>query len=134
MKKVLMFIAMFMVIPVMALAASNVTFTWDANGEADLAGYKIYQADTAGGQVIGSGNEIADLPAGTETTTVVVEDGTWYWVVTAYDLAGNESPASNEETKTLDTEAPQPPTNLWITLIEKIIAFLQNWMSSFRAV
>lgn len=133
MKKILMFTAMFLIIPLIAWAASNVTFQWDANSESDLAGYRLYQSAVSGGQSIGSG-WVDDIPAGTETSTIVVEDGTWYWVVTAYDTSGNESGPSNEQARALDTEAPVYPKSFLVFLIEKIIAFLQGLISDFRAV
>ena len=35
-------------LPVINAFAANVTFKWDANGEADLAGYKIYYGTSSG--------------------------------------------------------------------------------------
>ncbi len=132
MKKILMFTAMFLIIPVMAWAASNVTFQWDANNESDLAGYRIYQTNLDGNYTYGSGNEVVDIPAGTETSIITVQDGTWFWVVTAYDNSGNESGPSNQVTASLDTESPQPPQSFLVFLIQKIIAFLQNLLSDFK--
>jgi len=146
----------FLAIPMAVLASSDVTFRWDPNAEADLAGYKLYQSDVSVSMLdanndghitleelkAGSHLQVADIPAGTETVTIQVEDGTWYWVLTAYDTGnsfvpeGNESGPSNEVTATLDTEAPAPPKNLLITLIKKIIAFLKSLFGfgEFRAI
>lgn len=77
----------------------SVTLSWNANTESDLAGYKIYRATSSGGY----GAPIATLPAG---TTQYVSSGlamgsTYFFVITAYDQAGNESPFSNETSKSL---------------------------------
>ena len=92
--------------------AAEVTFTWDANTETDLAGYKLYQSDVSGGYVFGGGNEIATIPAGTEIYTENISEGGWYWVMTAYDTSGNESGPSNECSKYIDETAPSPPGGL----------------------
>src|SRR3989449_5425216 len=69
-----------------------VRLTWDANTEPDLAGYRIRYgtAPSSHTQMIDVGMvtsyAVMDLPAGT----------TFYFVVAAYDLAGNESQPSNE--------------------------------------
>jgi uncharacterized repeat protein (TIGR01451 family) len=74
------------------LASTVIRLAWDANTEPDLAGYRIRYGTSPGTytQVIEVGNvtsyEILDLASGV----------TYYFVVHAYDLAGNESPASNE--------------------------------------
>ena len=82
---------------------------WDANSEADLAGYKVYEKTVTGAY--------AELAVCTPDTTEVNftaatphPDGTYVWVVTAFDLAGNESGYSNEATASFDSGAPTPPT------------------------
>lgn len=111
----------------MACAASNVTFEWDPNSETDLAGYRLYQSQTSGQYTFGDGNQVATIAAGTETVTITnVTDGTYYWVLTAYDDNGNESGPSNEVTDTLDSTAPEPPGNMLIAAIDKMIAALQD--------
>ncbi|HKB07864.1 MAG TPA: fibronectin type III domain-containing protein, partial [Candidatus Polarisedimenticolia bacterium] len=73
-------------------AATVVQLTWDANTEPDLAGYRIRYgvAPSTPTQMIDVGlvtsYSIMNLTAGT----------TYYFVVTAYDQAGNESQRSNE--------------------------------------
>ena len=104
-----------------AYAASNVTFEWDANSESDLAGYRLYQSQASGDYTFGDGNQVATITAGTETVTISgVADGTYYWVLTAYDTDGNESGPSNEVTANLDTLAPGSPVNVRITIIVKV--------------
>lgn len=77
----------------------SVTLSWNANTEPDLAGYKIYRATSSGGY----GSPIATLTTG---TTQYISSGlakgfTYFFVITAYDQAGNESPYSIETSKSL---------------------------------
>lgn len=90
--------------------AGQVVFEWDANTESDLAGYRMYQSSVSGQYVYGKANAIGEIPAGTETFTLVtLADGTFYWVATAFDTAGNESGPSNEVSTTINFEPPKPP-------------------------
>jgi len=94
-------------------ATTDVSFEWTANVEADLSGYNIYRTATSGtynetnlvGTVIASAVQFVD---------VAVEDGQWYWAITAIDTAGNESAKSIEVTAILDTIPPAIPQNFHI--------------------
>ena len=91
--------------------AADVNLKWDANSESDLAGYRIYQSQTSGAY----GAFSAEILAGTETVTLTdIPDGTYFWVLTAYDTNNNESGYSNEVTATLDGTAPGAPLNFTI--------------------
>jgi len=116
-------------------AASDVTFEWDLNTEQDMAGYRLYQSASPG-IVPAPGLKVGqDIPHPTNTYTLTgVGDGTWYWVLTAYDTEGNESLPSNEVTDTLDTEAPAPPQNFFIRLIMKIVMWLRGVFGGFKGV
>ena len=106
--------------------AATVDFGWDANTEADLAGYRIYKSTVSGQFVQGtdSQNFLGEIPAGTQTFTESnVTDGTYFWALTAFDTAGNESDFSNEVTLTIDETAPAAPSGFW-GLIKKIISWL----------
>ena len=84
---------------VSAPATSSTTLTWTANTDSDLAGYKIYRATTSGGY----GAPIATVQ-GNVTTYIAggLQSGTTYFfVITAYDSAGNESSRSNEVSKSI---------------------------------
>ncbi len=80
-------------------ATSSATLTWNANTESDLAGYKIYRATAPGayGAPIATlqGNVTSYVATGLQVGT------TYYFVVTAYDTAGNESAYSNEVSKSV---------------------------------
>ena len=97
-----------------SIFAANITFQWDANTEADLAGYKLYASRTSGNYAGANFNTIglADLPdpANPEYTLHAVPMGTWYFVLTAFDneVPENESGYSNE-VMAIVTEVPGPP-------------------------
>ena len=79
----------------MSCPAADVTLAWDANTEADLAGYRLYQAEKIG-DVTTAWEQVAEIPAGTEICTVTVDDDKDYaWLLTAFDSKGNESFPSN---------------------------------------
>ena len=76
----------------------NATITWNANGESDLAGYKVYHGNAPGVYY-----EAIDVVAPTVTKAFVgLYDWTpHYFAVTAYDNASpaNESDPSSEVSK-----------------------------------
>ena len=141
---ILVLIAVFLMTSV--AYGANVTFRWSANTEADLAKYKLYQAETAGGpytkaQVVGEGNLVAiitvDLAAApqvhpTEYTLAGVADGQHYWVLSAADLSNNESNFSNEVTTIIDSTPPAPPGGL--SIWEIIIAFVKHILNWFADI
>jgi hypothetical protein len=82
-----------------APSSSSVTLTWNPNTESDLAGYKVYRATSSGtyGAPIATiqGNTTRYIATGLQFGT------TYFFVVTAYDIAGNESAYSNEVSKSI---------------------------------
>jgi hypothetical protein len=84
---------------VSAPTTSSATLTWDPNTDSDLAGYKIYRATTSGAY----GAAVGTVPAGTVTyqATGLSANTTYFFVITAYDGEGNESPFSNEVSKSI---------------------------------
>jgi hypothetical protein len=86
--------------------AMDVTLAWDPNGESDLAGYKIYYGTTSGGPynstvssngqspIIVPANQLE--PSSPQFTVLNLPNGTYYFVVTAYNTAGLESGYSNQ--------------------------------------
>jgi hypothetical protein len=81
--------------------AGGVTLAWDPVTAATLAGYKVHYGTSPRSYV-------ASIPIGT-ATTYTFPDGfllagkTYYFAVSAYDSAGNESGYSNEVSKTFPT-------------------------------
>ena len=82
-----------------APSSSSVTLTWNANTESDLAGYRVYRATSSGtyGAPITTiqGNTTSYIATGLQFGT------TYFFVVTAFDIAGNESAYSNEVSKSI---------------------------------
>jgi fibronectin type 3 domain-containing protein len=112
MKRLFLALIFFLALAVSAQAASNVTFEWSAS--AGATGYKVYQSTTSGTFNKTTG-KVCDTAALTCTVSNIA-DGTYYWVATAYDTAGNESPYSNQVTATLDSTAPNAPAGFKITV------------------
>lgn len=82
-----------------AATAGTATLVWNANNESDLAGYRIYRGTSSGTY----GAPIATLGKATASYVALgLQTGTTYFfVITAYDSAGNESPFSNEVSKSI---------------------------------
>ncbi|NOT95058.1 MAG: choice-of-anchor D domain-containing protein [Nitrospira sp.] len=82
-----------------APTTSSVTLTWAANTESDLAGYKVYRATSSGAYgaplVTLTGNITSYVATGLQSGT------TYFFVVTSYDSAGNESARSTEVSKSI---------------------------------
>lgn len=76
--------------------AADVTLAWDANAESDLEGYGVYFQRVDSGLsydlygYVGV-DELSDANSPTFTVTGLQQGATYYFAVTAYDAAGNES-------------------------------------------
>jgi opacity protein-like surface antigen len=104
--------------------AADVKVSWNANIETDLAGYHLYQSQTSGAYV--KGVFIADIPKPATFYSITgLVDGTYYWVLTAYDESGNESVFSDEVSLKIDSTPPVKPTGLK-ALILKLIAWMKS--------
>lgn len=84
---------------VTAPATSSATLSWNPNTDADLAGYKVYRSTTSG--VYGA--PVATLPSNVTSYqfTSLQAGFTYFFVVSAYDSAGNESGFSTEVSKSI---------------------------------
>lgn len=82
-----------------------------------LAGFKIYYGTTSGVYDLGPDN-IVDPLAVTHTVTGLNNNTTYYFVATAYNVAGEESTYSGEATKVIGPVVPGPPLNL--TVVDSI--------------
>jgi hypothetical protein len=87
----------------LAQTGPQAVLSWLPNDEPDVAGYRIYQTFTAGSYVM-VGPTYATFP-GQTTVTVYLPQAQcsvqYFWVVTAIDFAGHESPRSIEVSKTI---------------------------------
>ncbi len=99
--------------------AAALLVSWDANSEADLAGYKLYY-----GTEQANYSELVDV--GSVNSYIVqnlTEGQTYYFVLTAYDRSGNESAPSDEATatvvgpQTLATASPEGVTITWSPIV-----------------
>jgi hypothetical protein len=77
-----------------------VTLTWAANREPDLAGYKIY-VGTASGTYNYPGSAFVTGKSTSYTVSNLPKGQTYFFSISAYDSAGNESPLSGEASKSL---------------------------------
>lgn len=77
------------------------TLTWDAVADSDLAGYRVYYGTTSGvyDQPRGSG---FSTTSPTYVVTKLKPGTTYYFAVTSYDAAGNESAFSSEVSKSFN--------------------------------
>ena len=76
------------------------TLTWAANREPDLAGYKIY-VGTASGTYSFSGSPFLTGTVTSYTISNLPKGETYYFAISAYDSAGNESVLSAEVSRSL---------------------------------
>lgn len=88
----------------------SVSLDWSDNDEPDLVGYNVHRATTSGGAY-------TQVNAGPLVTSELVDSGvvggtTYYYVVTAQDLSGNQSAPSLEVSAT-PTGSP-PAADPWI--------------------
>jgi hypothetical protein len=81
-------------------STGSVTLTWTANGEPDLAGYKIY-VGTASGTYSFPGSPFLAGKVTSYTIANLPKGQTYFFALSAYDSAGNESVLSAEVSKSL---------------------------------
>jgi len=96
-------------------------FSWTANTESDLAGYKVYH------QKVFLAN-IED-PTATSYSHMVdgLLDGENIFNMTAYDTSGNESELSEDAIFVYDSITPVAPTGLIIKESKKSRITIETW-------
>jgi len=72
-------------------SVGKLTLTWNANTEPDIAGYRLYYGTSSR-----SYKTHTDVGLKTAFTMEGLQQGTYYFVITAYNKSGNESGYSNE--------------------------------------
>jgi len=78
------------------MSFGEVTVSWNQNGEADLAGYRVYYGPTPPTLQFSVDVGLTATPiAPKHTLTTFQAYGTLYFAVTAYDTSNNESPFSS---------------------------------------
>lgn len=110
-------------------ATIRLTLQWDANTEADLAGYRLYKSTTSGSYTFGAANAVASYGKVTTGAADVTgaEGQRVYFVLTAFDLTGNESGPSNEVSYVIpDTTPPAAPKNFIVKLFQVLLAWFRG--------
>lgn len=78
----------------------SATLSWGSNNEPDLAGYKIYIGTTSGVYSY-PGSPFTVGSVTTYTVTNLPSGSTYFFAISAYDSAGNESSRSAEASKSI---------------------------------
>lgn len=90
----------------------QVSLSWTANSEGDLAGYNVYSDSTSWSDYYCVKVNSSLVTANSYTDTPSNSYSTWLYKITAVDTSGNESSKSSLCTPTTDTTAPAAPTGL----------------------
>ncbi len=92
---------------------AQVSLDWTDNGESDLDGYNVYRSTTSGSGYVKINGSLVETSSYLDTG--LTGGITYYYVVTAVDLASNESGYSDEESATPTDPPPSAPTGLAAT-------------------
>ena len=79
---------------------NSAILTWIPNTESDLAGYRIY-VGTSSGNYDFPGSPFRVDKVSSYTMKNLQQKTTYFFAISAYDIAGNESPLSNEVSKSI---------------------------------
>ncbi|MBX3011281.1 MAG: hypothetical protein KF832_07225 [Caldilineaceae bacterium] len=103
------------------LAGEQLQLRWQPNSEPDLAGYNVYRSNQLPvDRTQAPLNGTTPLTAATYRDTIALNGQTYYYLLTALDLAGNESlPSIEAQMFTIDLTPPEPPLGLTVTLEEQ---------------
>jgi len=116
-------VVLIILLATLSAQSAEVTFGWDPNTESDLAGYNLYQSATSGSYEAGvNAISVTCAPKADKDcvsyTLENLEDGTYFWVITAFDTEFNESDFSNEVSLSIDSTAPDAPASFTVTINE----------------
>jgi Fibronectin type III domain len=81
-------------------STGSVTLSWSANSESDLAGYRIYFG-TSSGEYNAPGSPTIIGNTTSYTVTGLQRNTTYFFALSAYDSAGNESALSAEVSRSI---------------------------------
>ncbi len=95
------------------LSCTAPTQNTDGTPLTDLDGFKFYYGNTQGGPYPAVIDETDETKCGVIIFGLV--PGDWFFVSTAYNVAGVESDFSNEASKTIVAAPPNPPANLTVS-------------------
>jgi fibronectin type 3 domain-containing protein len=87
-------------------AGNEVMLAWNANTDSDTAGYRVYYR-TASAEAYNTNDFIDVGNSATATITNLIEGETYYFSITAYDYAMNESALSTEASTTILNQAAE---------------------------
>jgi hypothetical protein len=111
---VLSFIIVFTFISSITFAAT-VILQWNPNTEEDLAGYKLYYGGAS--RLLQPYTVTIPIPDKTAITfSIELNPGTYFFALTAYDLASNESGYSNEVSTIIPEYPSKPESPIIITI------------------
>jgi hypothetical protein len=98
----------------------SVSLDWADNGEGDLDGYTVYRATSSGGPYTALNGSL--LSSSDYVDDTVTNGTTYYYVVTASDLTGNESADSSEASATPQASGGTTPMHVdAITLTTTVV-------------
>jgi len=105
-RRILVILSAFLTLLSGQAIAASLQVSWNANTDADLAGYKVYY-----GTLTGTYGPAVDVRNVTAYQIANVQSGSTYYVaVSAYDSSGNESSRSTEVRATIPAADTTPPT------------------------
>jgi chitodextrinase len=109
---------------------TQVSLSWTASTDnVGVVGYTIYRSTTSG-FTPSTANQIGTTTTATTFSDTSVNIGTYYYLVTASDAAGNVSPVSNQATIVVpDVTPPSVPTGLTDTVVSSTEIDL-SWTAS----
>jgi len=111
--------------------ASSVILDWSltSNTEPDLAGFNVYRK--SGQDWIKMGSTSAVVKTYTDAD---LKNGEYYYRITAFDQAGNESLPSNEATAAVKIVVPNVPIALAVSVVPTGKALRASWQAAEGAV